>query len=117
MDVFGIEPARNVAADAIGRGVPTHVGFCRPSTWGRNWRRRASAPGSWWPTTSSRTCQTFTISSAARGAPAPGGLLSVELHHLLHAVTHGQFDTIYHEHFQYFLAGTVRRALAAHASA
>ena len=28
MDVFGIEPARNVAVDAIDRGVPTHVGFC-----------------------------------------------------------------------------------------
>ena len=37
-----------------------------------------------------------------RGLLAEDGWLSIEVHHALNLVSLGQFDTIYHEHFQYY---------------
>ncbi len=48
-----------------------------------------------------------------REALAPGGTVTVEFPHLLQLVTHGQFDTIYHEHFSYLSLRTVQRIFAA----
>jgi C-methyltransferase C-terminal domain len=44
----------------------------------------------------------------------PGGLVTLEFHHLLSLIVNHQFDTIYHEHFQYFSLATARETLAAH---
>ena len=40
------------------------------------------------------------------------GHLSIEVHHAQNLIADAQFDTIYHEHFQYFTVLTARRALA-----
>src|SRR6478609_8857967 len=40
------------------------------------------------------------------------GWLSIEVHHALNLVNLGQFDTIYHEHFQYYTLLSATRALA-----
>ena len=40
------------------------------------------------------------------------GWVSIEVHHALHLMADAQFDTIYHEHFQYYTVLTARRALA-----
>lgn len=40
------------------------------------------------------------------------GRVSIEVHHALSLVTLAQFDTIYHEHFQYWTVLAARRALA-----
>ncbi len=40
---------------------------------------------------------------------APTGAASIEFPHLLQLVRHGQFDTIYHEHFSYLSLHTVQR--------
>jgi SAM-dependent methyltransferase len=45
---------------------------------------------------------------------ARGGLLTMELPHLLQLLRGGQFDTIYHEHFSYFSVLTVQKVFAAH---
>lgn len=44
---------------------------------------------------------------------APQGSITLEFPHLLQLVSHGQFDTIYHEHFSYLGLGTVQAILAA----
>jgi hypothetical protein len=46
-----------------------------------------------------------------RGLLAEDGWLSIEVHHALSLVTLGQFDTIYHEHFQYYTVLSAMRAL------
>jgi SAM-dependent methyltransferase len=46
-------------------------------------------------------------------ALAPQGCITMEFPHLLQLVQHGQFDTIYHEHFSYLSFGTVQRIFAA----
>jgi hypothetical protein len=45
---------------------------------------------------------------------APGGLLTVEVPHIVRLVEENQFDTIYHEHFSYFSVLTAQRIFAAH---
>jgi hypothetical protein len=50
---------------------------------------------------------------ALRALLADDGWLSIEVHHALNLVTLGQFDTIYHEHFQYYTVLSATRALAA----
>jgi hypothetical protein len=47
-----------------------------------------------------------------RALLADDGWLSIEVHHALNLVTLGQFDTIYHEHFQYYTVLSATRALA-----
>jgi hypothetical protein len=43
---------------------------------------------------------------------ADDGWLSIEVHHALNLVGLGQFDSIYHEHFQYYTVLSATRALA-----
>ncbi len=43
---------------------------------------------------------------------ARDGVISLEFPHLLELVQHGQFDTVYHEHFSYFSLTTVMRIFA-----
>jgi hypothetical protein len=45
---------------------------------------------------------------------APGGVVTIEVPHLLRLLEECQFDTIYHEHFSYFSLGVVERVFAAH---
>jgi hypothetical protein len=49
---------------------------------------------------------------ALRRLVAPGGTVSVEVHHARQLVTEAQFDTVYHEHFQYYTVLSAQRALA-----
>jgi hypothetical protein len=42
------------------------------------------------------------------------GVVTIEVPHLLRLVEDNQFDTIYHEHFQYFSCLTAQRVLAHH---
>jgi 2-polyprenyl-3-methyl-5-hydroxy-6-metoxy-1,4-benzoquinol methylase len=42
-------------------------------------------------------------------AISPEGVITIEFPHLLQLVTHGQFDTVYHEHFSYFSLHTVQK--------
>jgi hypothetical protein len=45
---------------------------------------------------------------------SPDGVITVEFPHLLQLVAHGQFDTVYHEHFSYFSLHTVQKIFNAH---
>ncbi|MGL5441477.1 MAG: class I SAM-dependent methyltransferase, partial [[Mycobacterium] stephanolepidis] len=49
---------------------------------------------------------------ALRGLVADDGWVSIEVHHALNLIELGQFDTIYHEHFQYYTVLAAQRALA-----
>lgn len=43
---------------------------------------------------------------------APQGTLTIEVQHAARMIELGQFDTVYHEHFQYYTLLTLQRALA-----
>jgi hypothetical protein len=113
-DVQGIEPADTVAAAAAKKGIPTLVRF-----FGSTVANELAAGG--------RQGRLIVANNVVAHVPdlndfiaglkillSPGGTITLEFHHLLSLVEEGQWDTIYHEHFQYFSLGTARYALARH---
>jgi SAM-dependent methyltransferase len=112
--VLGIEPARNVAAAAQARGIPTLVRF-----FGLQAARELAAEG--------RDADLVVGNNVLAHTPAlvdfveglaavlrPQGIVTLEFPHLVRLVAENQFDTIYHEHFSYFSFTAVSRVLAAH---
>ena len=112
--VLGIEPAANVAAVAVERGIPTE-----PAFFGRQTATDLVRRG--------RRADLIVANNVLAHVPdlddfvagfalvlEPGGILSIEFPHLLNLMEQVQFDTIYHEHFSYFSLLTAEEALAGH---
>ncbi|MES2753387.1 MAG: class I SAM-dependent methyltransferase [Pseudomonadota bacterium] len=99
--VMGIEPAANVAATAIAKGVPTKVAF-----FGRDTAARMVEAG--WAAdllaAKNVLAHVPDINDFVAGVHTmlkPKGVFTVEFPHLLNLIRQVQFDTIYHEHFTY----------------
>jgi SAM-dependent methyltransferase len=112
--VLGVEPARNVAAAAAARGVPTVIdmfGHRAAQALVAAGRRADLLVGN------NVLAQVPDLNDFVAGLAhmlAPRGVLALEFPHLLRLLDENQFDTIYHEHFSYFSLGTVERVLTAH---
>jgi SAM-dependent methyltransferase len=112
--VLGIEPARNVAAAALERGVPTMTRFFGAELAAElaGQGRRADLV-----IANNVLAQVPDLNSFVAGIELllkPGGVVTVEFPHLLRLMEGNQFDTIYHEHFSYFSFSTARRIFARH---
>jgi hypothetical protein len=112
--VLGIEPAGNVAAAALSKGIPTLVRFFgqhaaeeivaehgKPDLLVAN-NVLAHVPG----------LNDFV--TGMKQLLAPHGVVTIEFPHLHRLIEGNQFDTIYHEHFSYFSFLSVDRVLHAH---
>ncbi len=75
---------------------------------------RSTAGRTWSPaTTSTPTCPTSATSPPdSPQLVKPTGLVTLEFPHLLRLIERSQYDTIYHEHYQYLSLLTASRALA-----
>jgi SAM-dependent methyltransferase len=111
---LGIEPAANVAEAARELGIETVVRF-----FGRELARELVADG--------RRADLLAANNVMAHVPdlndfvagmqivlKPHGVVTVEVPHLLRLVEENQFDTIYHEHFQYFSFLSAQKVFAAH---
>jgi 2-polyprenyl-3-methyl-5-hydroxy-6-metoxy-1,4-benzoquinol methylase len=111
---LGIEPAANVAEVAQELGIETLVRF-----FGRETARDLVAEG--------KRADLIAANNVMAHVPdlndfvagfeillADDGVVTIEVPHLLRLVEDNQFDTIYHEHFQYFSCLTGQRVLAHH---
>ena len=111
--VLGVEPAANVAAVAIERGIPTVTEF-----FGAELARRLAAD---------HRADLLVGNNVLAHVPdlhdfvagleillAPGGHISMEFPHLLRLMDDCQFDTIYHEHFSYFSLLAVEKVFERH---
>jgi hypothetical protein len=112
--VLGIEPARNVAAAAIAKGIPTDV-----KMFGRRTARDLVANGLRADLLlgANVLAQVPDVNDFVAGIEvllAPGGIVTIEFPHLMQLIAQNQFDTIYHEHFSYFSLLTAERIFAAH---
>jgi SAM-dependent methyltransferase len=112
--VLGVEPAKNVAAAAIAKGVPTVT-----KLFGRETARELVADGG----RADLICganvlaQVPDVNDFVGGMKLllkPGGVITIEFPHLMRLIEENQFDTIYHEHFSYFSFMTAERIFAAH---
>ncbi len=105
----GVEPTESTAAVARQRGIESIGEF-----FGRDFARRFARQR--------RLVDLLVANNVLAHVPdindfvagiaevlAPAGAASIEFPHLLQLVRHGQFDTIYHEHFSYLSLHTVQR--------
>ena len=110
--VLGIEPAANVAAVAIGLGIPTEVMFFNADSAKSLAARHGHAD-------LIAANNVLAHVPDLRGFVAgffeilqPQGVATFEFPHLLNLIRQVQFDTIYHEHYSYLSLLVVERVLA-----
>ena len=109
---LGIEPSSNVSDAARERGVPTVTEFLDPATARRVREEHGPADLVVANNVYAHIPDLLGFTEGLRILLADDGHLSIEVHHALHLVASAQFDTVYHEHFQYYTVLAARRALA-----
>lgn len=114
MRVLGVDPARNLAPLAAGRGIPVETAFFTEATAraiaGRHGPARAITATNVFP-------HIPALDDFMRGVDAllaPDGVLVIEAHYLLDMFEQGAFDTIYHEHVSYWSLAAMTRLFARH---
>ncbi len=112
--VLGIEPAGNVAAAAVDKGVPTLVRF-----FGTELAQSLAAEGRKADLIAGNNvlAQVPDLNDFVEGLKIllkPDGVLTLEFPHLLRLIELNEFDTIYHEHFSYFSLLCSKAILEAH---
>jgi SAM-dependent methyltransferase len=114
IQVLGVEPAANVARVAEARGIPTVNRFFGVETTRDLIRSHARPRLIVANNVLAHVPRPHDFVEGVRLLLAPGGLVTLEFHHLLRLVGDCQFDAIYHEHLQYYSLAAVRQLLAAH---
>ena len=112
--VLGIEPAKNVAKDAVEKGIPTLTEF-----FGEELARQLRDDGKLADLIAGNNvlAQVPDINDFVGGLKIllkPDGIITIEFPHLLRLMEENQFDTIYHEHFSYFSFVTAEKIFEAH---
>jgi SAM-dependent methyltransferase len=112
--VLGIEPAANVAAVAMQKGIPSLVKFFNSDT-----ARELVAKGQRADLLLGNNVLAHVpdINNFVAGMKIllkPAGVITMEFPHLMRLMEENQFDTIYHEHFSYLSFCTVEKIFAAH---
>ncbi|GLW08806.1 methyltransferase [Microtetraspora sp. NBRC 13810] len=110
---LGIEPSENVGRAARERGVPTLTAFLSAETGAAVRKEHGPADLVVANNVYAHIPDIIGFTRGLRALVADDGLVSVEVQHLLSLMELNQYDTIYHEHFQYYTVASARRALAA----
>ncbi len=109
---LGIEPSVNVGAAALARGVPTMSAFLNEETAAKVRAEHGPADLVVANNVYAHIPDLLGFTRSLRDLLTDDGWLAIEVHHALNLVRLGQFDTIYHEHFQYYTVLSAQRALA-----
>jgi SAM-dependent methyltransferase len=100
--VLGVEPAKNIAAIARDKGIPTECAFFGLAT-----ANSLAAQGSKADVVHAHNVLAHVpdlndFVAGFRAALKPSGLAIIEVPYVVDLVQHVEFDTIYHEHLSYF---------------
>jgi hypothetical protein len=112
--VLGVEPAANVAKEAIIKGIPTLIEFFNPKVANNLVDENKQAD---LVIGNNVLAQVPDLNGFVKGMKIllkPQGVITIEFPHLLKLIEENQFDTIYHEHFSYFSLISVEKVFAAH---
>ncbi|MGW5381477.1 class I SAM-dependent methyltransferase [Nocardia sp. NPDC003963] len=109
---LGIEPSANVGAAARAAGVPTLTEFLTEESARRVRAEHGAADLVVANNVYAHIPDLRGFTRALRTLVADDGWISIEVHYARDLVQYGQFDTIYHEHFQYYTLASAQRALA-----
>ncbi|MBO4205216.1 methyltransferase domain-containing protein [Micromonospora echinofusca] len=110
--VLGVEPAANVAEVARSVGVRTETCFLGARTGADLADRYGRADLVVANNVYAHVPDLLGFTAGLAALVKPTGLVTLEFPHLLRLIEGRQFDTIYHEHYQYLSLATARRALA-----
>jgi len=114
MRVFGVDPARNLAAEATARGIPTIAEYWSPAV------ARGAVAQYGRPATVTATNVLAHVDDvhefvqAVELALGPRGIFVVEVPYVIDFIERNEFDTAYHEHLSYFAVHPMRELLRAH---
>jgi len=111
---LGIEPAANVAREAVAKGIPTVVLFFGEKTAREIAVEHGKPDLLLGNNVLAHVPNINDFVAGMRALLAPGGVITMEFPHLLQLMDQNQFDTIYHEHFSYLSLSTVERIFAHH---
>ncbi|MFE0155716.1 methyltransferase domain-containing protein [Nonomuraea sp. NPDC059007] len=109
---LGIEPSANVGAAAVEKGVPTLTEFLSPEVGRRVREEHGPADVVVANNVYAHIPDVVGFTRGLRALVADDGLVAIEVQHLLTLMELNQYDTIYHEHFQYYTVASAQRALA-----
>jgi len=110
---LGIEPAANVAAAAVAKGIDTEVTFLGEETGTKIAETYGKADLVVANNVFAHVPDIVDFAQGLRALVADDGVVSIEIPHLLRLIEGNEFDTIYHEHFSYLSLLTTQRVLAA----
>lgn len=111
---LGIEPAANVAAAAVKKGVNTIVDFFNVALASSLKNKVKTADLIIGNNVLAQVTDINGFVESMRILLKACGVITMEFPHLMNLVDQNQFDTIYHEHFSYFSLLTVEKIFAAH---
>ncbi|RCH64299.1 class I SAM-dependent methyltransferase [Streptomyces sp. SDr-06] len=109
---LGIEPSVNVGAAARDAGVPTLTEFLDPEVGSAVRAEHGPADLVVANNVYAHIPDVVGFTRGLRALVADDGWVSIEVQHLLTLIEENQYDTIYHEHFQYYTVASAARALA-----
>jgi len=110
---LGVEPSANVGQAARDKGVPTVTEFLGPETGAAVRDEHGPADLVVANNVYAHIPDVIGFTKGLRALVADDGWVSIEVQHLLTLIELNQYDTIYHEHFQYYTVASAQRALAA----
>ncbi|MCE7005485.1 class I SAM-dependent methyltransferase [Kibdelosporangium philippinense] len=111
---LGIEPSVNVGEAAREKGVPTKTAFLNKETGAAVRAEHGPADLVVANNVYAHIPDIQGFTAGLRELVKDDGWVSIEVQHLLSLVRYNQYDTIYHEHFQYYTVASAQRALASH---
>lgn len=111
---LGVEPAANVAAAAIDRGVPTRVAFFGEEEARSICREHGSADLIVANNVLAHVPNVHDFVAGIKTLLAADGCVSIEFPHIMSLIEGNQFDTIYQEHYCYFSLHSCEALLALH---
>jgi hypothetical protein len=110
---LGIEPARNVAEVAIGRGIPTEVLFLSEDVGRTIAKEHGPADLVVANNVLAHVPDIVDFAKGLRALVADHGRVSIEIPHVQRLIEGREYDTIYHEHYSYLSLLTIQRVLGA----
>jgi hypothetical protein len=109
---LGIEPAFNVSDAARGAGIPTVTTFLTPRSAEQVRAEHGPADLVVANNVYAHVPDIHGFTAGLRTLVADDGWVSIEVQYLGTLIAGNQYDTIYHEHFQYYTVDSACRALA-----
>jgi hypothetical protein len=109
--VLGIEPAANIGVVARERGIPTESVFLGEQTGTELAAQYGKADLVAANNVYAHIPDLIGFTKGLRALVKDDGWVTIEVQYLRRLIERNQYDTIYHEHFQYYTALTIARAL------